>query len=112
MLFSLFLIFAFLFAGEALKSTLGIPLPGPVLGLLLLLALLIYKKGGAKHWSLSADFLLKHLALLFVPAGVGLVAYGPLLLKDFWGLGLVLILGTALILAGSSLLFQWLLRRK
>lgn len=110
MIFSLFLLFAFLFAGEVLKTALHLPLPGPVLGLILLLSLLIYKKGGPKHWSLSADFLLSHLALLFVPAGVGLMIYGPLLWQDFWGLGLVLVLGTALILVGSAALMQFLLR--
>lgn len=112
MIFSLFLLFAFLFVGETLKSALQIPVPGSVLGLLLLFCVLLLRRGGPAHWSISADVILKNLALLFVPAGVGLIAYGDILLADFWGLALVLVFGTALIIVLVGLLAQFLLRKK
>ena len=61
-------------AGELLGRGLGLPLPGPVVGMVLLLL--------ALRWSAirtpvaaSAEFLLSHLSLLFVPVGVGVMTH-------------------------------------
>jgi putative effector of murein hydrolase LrgA (UPF0299 family) len=75
-------------AGETLAKGLGMPVPGPVVGIVLLV-------GGLGLWRAAsgrdavaddtlsvatvADGFLRHLALLFVPAGVGVVALAPLL---------------------------------
>ena len=61
-------------AGELLARGLGLPLPGPVIGMVLLL--------GALRWpavqtpvAICAEFLLSHLSLLFVPVGVGVMTH-------------------------------------
>jgi holin-like protein len=73
-------------AGEALARLFSLPLPGPVLGLALLMALLQWPPVRAPVEAATTP-LLQHLSLLFVPVGVGVIAhlglitaYGPRML--------------------------------
>ncbi len=70
-------------AGEALARVTGLPVPGPILGLVLLFAGLTLRGRPAPRLEESADGLLAHLSLLFVPAGVGVVQYLPLLASEW-----------------------------
>ena len=82
MIASLSLILLCQLAGEVFVRGLGLPMPGPVVGLLLLLLLLLARdrfaalargplhQDGVENASRG---LLAHLSLLFVPAGVGVV---------------------------------------
>lgn len=66
--------------GEVLVRLTGLPLPGPVVGMVLLLALLQVRRPPPEATVLrAADGLLRHLQLFFVPAGVGVVAHLGLL---------------------------------
>ncbi len=63
-------------AGQFVVDALGLPVPGPVVGMVLLLVALLIRKPGAGNGAVrAADALLRHLQLLFIPAGVGLIAY-------------------------------------
>jgi len=82
MIASLGLILLCQLAGEVIVRGLGLPMPGPVVGLLFLLLLLLARdrfvalargplqQDGVENASRG---LLAHLSLLFVPAGVGVV---------------------------------------
>jgi holin-like protein len=82
MIASLSLILLCQLAGEVFVRGLGLPMPGPVVGLMLLLVLLLARdrfaalargplhRDGVENASRG---LLAHLSLLFVPAGVGVV---------------------------------------
>lgn len=62
--------------GELLVRTTGLPVPGPVAGMVLLFVFLQLRRPPDSAGVLRAgDVLLKHLQLLFVPAGVGVVVY-------------------------------------
>ncbi|MDP3969003.1 MAG: CidA/LrgA family protein [Nocardioides sp.] len=62
------------FAGELAVRLTGVPLPGPVAGMLLLVVVLAVRRPAPDAPVLqAADGLLAHLQLLFVPAGVGVV---------------------------------------
>ncbi len=65
-------------AGEALSHFLHLPVPGPVVGMVLLLPALQW---GAVQRAVApaAGFLLTHLSLLFVPVGVGVMTHLDLL---------------------------------
>lgn len=56
-------------AGELMARVLGLPLPGPVIGMVLLLLALRWPAVQTPV-AQCADFLLSHLSLLFVPVGV------------------------------------------
>lgn len=60
-------------AGTVVQQALGLPVPGPVIGLVLLLVYLIRAGGPGQALHDTAQGLLKYLGLLFVPAGVGVV---------------------------------------
>jgi len=97
-------------AGEAVAHGTGLPLPGPVLGMLLLLVLLLLndtlpRPVGMGFLAPAADGLLANLSLLFIPAGVGVV--GRLDVIQAYGLGLAvaLVASTLIGLAATALTF-------
>jgi holin-like protein len=96
-------------AGEAVVRLLHLRLPGPVIGMLLLLALL-RSPAVRKAVAACADALLAHLSLLFVPVGVGVMTHLGVL-SDY-GLRLVvaLVLSTWIGLAVTALVLRRLLR--
>ena len=70
--------------GEFLVTALGVPVPGAVVGMvILLLALRVRRPSSKSNVVQTADSLLNHLQLLFIPAGAGVVAYLPLI-ADAW----------------------------
>ncbi|WP_328527612.1 CidA/LrgA family protein [Nocardioides sp. NBC_00368] len=68
-------------AGTAIVELTGIPLPGPVVGMLLLfVALLLRRRDGEDDPIIQVgDYFLSHLQLFFIPAGVGVIAYVALI---------------------------------
>ena len=100
-------------AGTLVADTLHLPIPGAVLGMLLLLGLLAWRRPAEDAPVMTASHhLLQHLPLLFVPAGVGVVAvlgligeHRALMLVGFvvpWLLGLVVTAGVAAPLAFAA----------
>lgn len=65
-------------AGELLARGLGLPFPGPVVGMLLLLPALGWARV-REPVAACAEYLLSHLSLLFVPVGVGVMTHLALL---------------------------------
>lgn len=60
--------------GEVVVRLLGLPLPGPVLGMLVLFTVLVLRRPPDDAPVLrTSDALLRHLQLFFIPAGVGIV---------------------------------------
>ncbi|WP_310373061.1 CidA/LrgA family protein [Rhodoferax ferrireducens] len=97
-------------AGESLTRLFGLPFPGPVVGLVLLLP--------ALHWAwvrepvaAMAELLLAHLSLLFVPVGVGVVIHLQLVSQYGLQLLVVIVLSTWIGLAVTALVLQALLRK-
>lgn len=92
-------------AGELIARAAGLPWPGPVLGLLLLLALL-----AAGLWrtpiGAACDMLLAHLSLLFVPVGVGVITHLDAVARHGLALAAVLLLSTWIGLAVTALVLR------
>ena len=91
------------YTGTELVRVTGVPLPGNLVGMLLLLGLL--KLGIIKldHVQDAAALLLQHLNLFFIPLAVGLMAWGGVLGASGIGLGISLV-GSAIVgvaVAGS-----------
>jgi holin-like protein len=70
---SFLVIVLFDLAGEAASRWLRVPLPGPVVGMLLLLMALSLRARWAAQLGRGGELLLRHMALFFVPAAVGVV---------------------------------------
>jgi len=105
MLFSLTILLGFQLLGEALAYALSLPIPGPVIGMLLLFGLLQWR-GASGELRETSQVLLSHLSLLFVPAGVGIVTYGALLKTEWLPIIVTLLISTALTLVVSA----WVVR--
>jgi holin-like protein len=95
-------------AGEVLARGLQLPLPGPVLGLLLLWALLALPAVRAPVAAV-AEPLLAHLSLLFVPVGVGVVAHLGLVAQYGGRIVLAVVLSTVIGMVVTALVLQALL---
>ena len=105
--------------GESLARALQVPVPGPVIGLLLLaLGLILGRRFGfVTQGSLgetplgrASDGLLRHLSLLFVPAGVGVVQQGSVLIGNGPAIAIALVGSTVLTLIVSVLVFTGVMR--
>lgn len=92
-------------AGEVTARSLGLLVPGPVLGLLFLLAALLLFPKLAEAIRPTASGLLQHLSLLFVPAGVGVVAHLDVLGANAGALLVALVLSTLLAIIIGALVF-------
>ncbi|MCX6398136.1 MAG: CidA/LrgA family protein [Propionibacteriales bacterium] len=76
-------------AGEVAVRFTGVEFPGPVVGMLLFLVLLRTRKPADSSALVAApSLLLRHLHLLFIPAGVGIVVYLGRIADDAWPLAL------------------------
>ena len=58
--------------GEVITFALHLPVPGPVIGMLILFCALLMRPNLLDKIQSTGDALLQHLSLLFVPAGVGI----------------------------------------
>jgi holin-like protein len=95
-------------AGELLARGLHLPLPGPVLGLLLLWALLAWPRVRSSV-AAAAEPLLQHLSLLFVPVGVGVVAHLGLVAQYGGRIVLAVVVSTVVGMAVTALVLKALL---
>jgi holin-like protein len=106
--------------GEVISRGLRLPVPGPVLGLVFLfLGLMVYQwllrlepvAVGRTDVARVAEGLLQNLALLFVPAGVGVVQQLKLLSEYGLAIAIALVGSTAVTLTVTVLVFTAVARR-
>lgn len=97
--------------GEVLARAFRLPVPGPVIGLLLLILALSWR-GGAPDWlTEAAEGLLRHLSLLFVPAAAGVVLHLERLRDEAFSLGAALVLSTLFGLVAAAWTTRHLIAR-
>ncbi len=124
MIASLSLILLCQLAGEALVRGIGVPMPGPVIGLMILLVLLLLRdrfavlaRGPLQGEGVESTSrgLLANLSLLFVPAGVGVVQKLDLIVEHgiaFLGVLAISVMVTLLVTVGTFLVASRLLTRE
>lgn len=113
MLHGIVVLLALQLAGELVVAATGLPVPGPVVGMVLLFGWLQWRRPSDAAGTVRAgDALLRHLQLWFVPAGVGVLAHLALLRADAvpvsvalvvsWLAGLATVGWTISVLAGRD----------
>ena len=107
--FALLLVFQLL--GETAVRLAGVPLPGPVAGMVALFGWLAWRGNAVRSLEEAADALLRYLALLFVPAGVGVILYLDRVASQWAVLVATLTLSLVATLAVTGWVMQWMLRR-
>lgn len=110
-LFAVAALFVMQILGEALVRLSGLPLPGPLVGMLLLLAALIFYGRVPEGLRDTCYHGLKHLMLLFIPLVAGIMLYFGQLADDWIPFLLACIGGVALTIVATALAFRWMLAR-
>lgn len=110
MIRALALILSCQLAGEAGARFLSLPVPGPVLGMALLWGLMVLLPRVAEAVMPVGEGILRHLSLLFVPAGVGVVGHLDRLGPQALALGAAILISTALAIAAGALAFTLVAR--
>ncbi len=112
MLQSLTLLLVYQTVGEAASRSLDLPIPGPVIGMMMLFATLVMRGGAPANLRETANGLLTHLSLLFVPAGVGVMIHFERIRGEALPIVASLVGSTALTIATTALVFAWFRRRR
>src|SRR5690606_37478499 len=87
-------------------------LPGPIIGLLLLLAFLRMRGEVSESLSQGSTQLLRFLPLFLIPPAVGVIVYAEALAEDFWAIAVSLVVSLAVSLVFAGRLMQTLIDRK
>jgi holin-like protein len=114
MLKGIFIIFFFQLIGEVVQQYFVLLIPGPVVGLILLLMTLICTRGltspaiGTLTKSIfqSADGILRYLSLLFIPIGVGVIMHLQYLENNILSVMAIILIGTVTSLGLTAVLFE------
>lgn len=105
-IFQIIVLYGLYLVGTAIQTFLHLPIPGSIIGMVLLFLLLYFKVLGEQRLREGSRFLLSHLPLLFIPATVGVVNYPSV----FKGKGLVsvaaVLISTALVMVVSGWIGQ------
>ncbi len=95
-------------AGELVVGALALPIPGPVVGMLLLFVILMIRGDVPAQLEQTASGLLRSMSLLFVPAGTGVILHFQLLGEALLPVGVALIISTLATIVVTALLMHWL----
>ncbi|OFC69068.1 CidA/LrgA family protein [Alteromonas confluentis] len=104
------LICFFYFSGEMLVRVASIPLPGTLMGLLMLLAWQFFRRKTPMLLLAGGTPILKHMAMLFVPAVLGVGVYWQEISENITGIALAIIVSTAISLGISAWIAQKILQ--
>lgn len=104
-------LFVFQLIGEILTRMTGMPIPGPVVGMILLFGFLLSRKSIPPALQTTSQTLLSHLSLLFVPAGVGIMKHYALIRQEWIQVTITLLLSTIITIAVTAFVTCFLLRR-
>jgi holin-like protein len=113
---ALFILIGCQLIGEVLRAAFHLPIPGPVIGMFLLTAALAVRDRGkpadeASPLRRTSDTLITHMGLLFVPAGVGVIAEAALLRSQWMPIVAGLIGSTVLGLMATGFVMHRISRR-
>ena len=106
MIGALTLLLVFQLAGEVLAQVLALPVPGPVIGMALLFVALTLRGGVSHELRNTAQGLLQHLSLLFVPAGTGVMLHFQRMTDEWLALLVSLVASTIIAIAVTALLLR------
>jgi holin-like protein len=110
---SITILLSFQLAGEVISQVLWLPIPGAVVGMALLFAAFASPRIQSEQLRQTAQNVLQHLSLLFVPAGVGVMLHVERVAVEWLPITVALVLSTVLavvVTALTTLLLARLLR--
>ena len=94
--------------GEGLAYALALPIPGPVIGMVLLFCYLLVRRGAAEKLAPTTLEFLRHLSLRFVPAGVGIMVHAQRVAAEWLPIAAALVVSTAVSLVVTAYVLKGL----
>ncbi|MGB5868013.1 MAG: CidA/LrgA family protein [Arcobacteraceae bacterium] len=108
MLKGIITLLCFQFLGECIVKLFSLLVPGPVIGMVLLLLFLIVRKSSFISLDNAVALHLRYLPLLFIPAAMGIITQADIIAKELWAILASLVIGTIIALMFSAKLMDYL----
>ena len=107
MLGAITLLLVYQLAGEVIVHAAGLPVPGPVVGMLLLFLTLLLRGAAPASLRDTSQALLSHLSLLFVPAGAGVLLHFKRLGAEWLPIAVALVASTVITIGVTAIVMRW-----
>ncbi|EHI74131.1 CidA/LrgA family protein [Streptococcus tangpeifui] len=105
------IILIFSLVGEIISTVFNLPIPGSIIGLILLFVALEVKLVRLRHIYTVGKFMLDNMTILFLPAGVGIMQYFKVIIPNLLPI-LIITLGALVInLLTIGLIVTWIKNR-
>ena len=108
MLKGIIVLLLFQFLGECVAKFFSLLVPGPVIGMILLLVFLLIRKSSFYSLDNAVALHLRYLPLLFIPAAMGIITQIDIITREFWAIAIALFIGTLIALVFASLFMDYL----
>lgn len=108
MLKGIIVLLVFQFLGECITKLFSLLIPGPVIGMVLLLIFLMIRKSSFASLDSAVFIHLRYLPMLLIPAAMGIVTQVDIISKEFWAIFISLVLGTVIALGFCAKLMDYL----
>lgn len=112
MIYAITVLFFFQLLGELIVQWVGLPLPGPLAGMLLLFTALCLRGKVPDQLGQTVGTLLQHMMLLFIPAIAGVMLHFDPVAGEWKPFLVACIVGAAVTLVVTALAFHWMLKLK
>ncbi len=106
MLSSIAIVLGYQIVGELISRVTGLPVPGSVIGMTLMLLSFLVKDNLIEKVRPTAGVLLANLSLLFVPAGVGIMRHGQRFINEGVGIMISLVASTVIAMLVTAWVIQ------
>lgn len=111
MLLTLAILCFFQAVGEWVSVLSGLPIPGPVLGMVFLFITLLLEPRLNHHIAASSEQLLRSMMIMFIPVCVGIMTSYTLLKGQWLALVAAIVISTVLAMAVGALVMQKVMKR-
>ena len=108
MLKGIIILLLFQFIGECIAKFFVLLVPGPVIGMVLLLVFLLIRKGSFTSLDNAVALHLRYLPLLFIPAAMGIITQIDIITREFWAIAIALFIGTLVALVFAAKFMDFL----
>lgn len=111
MIYAIASLFVFQLLGEVIVQLLGLPLPGALMGMLLLFLALLWHGRVPKALTQTTGTLLQHMMLLFIPAVAGVMMHFRRVADEWQPFLVACVVGAAVTLVVTAVTLQWAMKR-
>ncbi len=109
--FQFMYILLFSIVGEFLSTGLNLPLPGSIIGMVLLFLALKFKLIRLRQIYDAGQFMIENMTILFLPAGVGIMSHWDAIAKYWWQIIVITLLAIVVNFAVIGFVTQFIKQR-